>query len=245
MWFTLTTPPFSVEAKPVGTIEAEELTVVLAGCNLPYRTRVVSFSSFKTILSPPSPYVWSHFIFWDVFLLIPSDQLTVWNKISSEPVFMLEHITDDVMLDTFDYWWYNLDCLIIPVSSLALFTHHIKSQLPLCWYQRFLQPLFSTSKEPKWTAQSLFALAERSILNKFWTSYPISFPVIWYILYLSNFLLRKDGSHWTLMPTDTLTYERVLTVHNRNASFKGILRSFLTELRHWWWLNDLEIINQD
>ncbi|ROL52535.1 Mitochondrial peptide methionine sulfoxide reductase [Anabarilius grahami] len=45
MWFTLTTPPFSVEAKPVGTIEAEELTVVLAGCNLPNRTRVVSVIS--------------------------------------------------------------------------------------------------------------------------------------------------------------------------------------------------------
>lgn len=47
-------PTLSVEAKPARTIEAEELTVVLTGTNLPYRTPVVSFSSFKTL--PPLVY---------------------------------------------------------------------------------------------------------------------------------------------------------------------------------------------
>lgn len=58
-------PTLSAEAKPVGTIEAEELTVVLAGSNLPNRTPVVSFYSFKTLL--PLPLVYDHTSFFGLF----------------------------------------------------------------------------------------------------------------------------------------------------------------------------------
>lgn len=106
--------------------------------------------------------------------LIPSDQSTVWDEISSyafctspkrSVVFTLGHNTDGVAFDTFDYWRDDLDCLIVPVSFLAFFALHVRSRLLLCWYRGFVQPLFLHQKSPNERRNHSSLLPQPSILN--------------------------------------------------------------------------------
>ncbi len=61
----------------------------------------------------------------------------------------------------------------------------------------------STPKEPKWTAQSLFAFA--SALH---FVHNIQYFFLWYGAFgiSATDSWRRDGSHWTAMLTDTLTH---------------------------------------
>lgn len=133
---------------------------------------------------------------------------------------------DGVASDTFDYWWDNLDCLIVPMSSLAFFAPHIRSRAAFVLIPRVSEASLSASKEPKWTAQSLFALAWALHFEQMLNTISNIFSCDMVHL-VSQQLILEEGmdltGHRCLQTHSHMLTNEVLTLHNPNAHFRGIL----------------------
>ncbi len=187
-------PTLSVEANPVRTIEAEELTVVLTGTNLPYRTPVVSFSSFKTL----PPLVYDHTCVLLGLFLFSFPQISPQSEMKLAAVRSVPHRSallysrSDILRTVSRLTHLTIDEMTLTVSSSQcpfLLSLHFTSDLGC--FCADTEGLCSLSFYIK-RAQMNGAVTLRFCLSPpFWTQYPISFPVIWCIWYLSNWFLKK------------------------------------------------------
>lgn len=228
-------PTLSVEAKPARTIEAEELTVVLTGTNLLYRTPVVSFSSFKTL----PPLVYDHTCVLLGLFLFSFPQINPQSEMKLAAVRSVPHrgtllySRSDILRTVSRLTHLTIDEMTLTVSSSQcpfLFSLHFTSDLGcfcadtegLCSLSFYIK----RAQNERCSHSSL--LPQPSILNTISNIFSCDMVHL-----VSQQLILEEGMDLTGQRcSQTHSYmltNEVLAVHNQNAYFRGILRSFLAE----------------